>query len=106
MSKSHTSLAITAARTDDGAPVYWTPEGGWSRALADAQVFADAKVAEGALGQARGQERQVCDPYTMKVSVVDGRPQPLTARERIRCEGPTTRLRRPDPPANPTHPVP
>ena len=41
-------------------------------------------------------QRQVCDPYAFKVEVRDGKIDPLSVRETIRSQGPTTPLRRPD----------
>jgi hypothetical protein len=43
------------------------------------------------------QERIVCDPYAIQVSLTSEGLDPLSARETIRATGPTTRLRRPDP---------
>lgn len=88
---------ITASRTDDGAPVYRATDGAWKRDLASAHVFPDKAAAEGELAAAQGEERQVCDPYLMKVLSADGAPEPASARERIRAMGPTVRVRRPDP---------
>ena len=97
MSAATTLLVVSASRTEDGAPVYLTPDLRWSRAVADALIVEDgAAQKEELLDRARGEEREVCDPYTLKVTREDGRAVPLTARERIRSTGPTTPIRRPD----------
>jgi hypothetical protein len=50
------------------------------------------------LAQAEKQQRIVCDPYVFDVRVEPGGTiDPLSARERIRAFGPSTRVRRPDP---------
>lgn len=94
-------VVITASRTDDGAPVYRAADGAWSLAIADARVFAGKAEAEDELAVAQAEERQVCDPYHMKVAPADGPPVPVSARERIRATGPTVRVRRPDPAPQP-----
>lgn len=96
MAKKLDTFVVTASLTDDGAPAYMTADKGWTRELSGAAVL-DAGGAEGLLAVALGQERQVCDPYTVAVAVDAGSAVAATARERIRAEGPTTRLRRPDP---------
>jgi hypothetical protein len=48
------------------------------------------------LEQAARQERVVCDPYFFDVRVQRELLEPLSARERIRAQGPSTRVRRPD----------
>jgi len=96
MSQSDALFVVTASFTDDGAPAYLTADGGWSRALQDAQpMHADAQERQVAERSAHDQ-RAVCDPYAFKVEVTAGVIDPLTAREHIRAKGPTTRLRRPD----------
>ena len=42
-------------------------------------------------------EADVTEPYTFEASLSDGRVTPLSAREKLRAEGPSTRIRRPDP---------
>lgn len=97
MAKKQPTQVVTANRTADGAPVYLTSDLRWVTELAHAAVHPDKAAAEQVLSQVAGQERQVCDPYMMAVSVTSRKPQPTSAREHIRSQGPTSRLRRPDP---------
>lgn len=96
MAKKLDTFVVTASLTDDGSPAYLTSDRQWSRQLSRAAVL-DAGAADALLELARGQERHVCDPYRVAVAVQAGAPVAASARERIRAEGPTTRLRRPDP---------
>ncbi|MGD8861062.1 MAG: DUF2849 domain-containing protein [Myxococcales bacterium] len=98
MAKKPAFFVVSAARTDDGAPAYLKSNKTWSGVLRDAAVVDNPSVADELLQFARSQERQVCDPYVVKVDRDgQGAPLPVSARERIRADGPTTRLRRPDP---------
>lgn len=91
-----THWVITANRTDDGAPVYLDPEHGWTERLAAALTTAEDADKDALLGEAKEQERVVCDPYAFRVVLSGGSATPTTTRERIRGTGPTTPLRRPD----------
>jgi hypothetical protein len=89
-------VVITARWLADGAPVYLTPAGTWSRSLQEAKLL---PTAEGELEAARrGKDEQplVADPYTFKVEKKGNEIDALSTRERIRSTGPTTRIRRPD----------
>lgn len=92
---------ISASFTEDGAPAYLTARRTWSRSLAEAEAFASADDKDSALAwaSAHEQERIVCDPYAFPVRLEEEVIDPISARENIRAQGPTTRLRRPDPPA-------
>jgi hypothetical protein len=91
-----THFVITANATDDGAPVYLRPDRTWTRLLPEALATDDEVVRDELLALAGQQQRQICDPYAFKVELADGQPVATTARERIRAQGPTTPLRRPD----------
>ncbi|HEX5659183.1 MAG TPA: DUF2849 domain-containing protein [Polyangiales bacterium] len=96
MGESEELVVITARWLADGAPVYLTAKGEWSRDFQQSKVFpAEAGEAEAAK---RGQSDQplVADPYTFKIERRDGSLDALSTRERIRSTGPTTPLRRPD----------
>lgn len=99
MAKKTPYLVVTASRTDDGAPVYFRAQSkDWSEQIAEASVVQGESVADELVAVARAQERAVCDPYPMYVDRAEGGAAvPVSARERIRSEGPTTPLRRPDP---------
>ncbi|MHA1158012.1 MAG: DUF2849 domain-containing protein [Alphaproteobacteria bacterium] len=84
--------AITSNRLDDGLVVFLTPDGGWSRAVANARLLAGAEELEEALdyGKAQHDARVVIEPYAIDVIVEDGVPTPVRLRERIRADqGPT-----------------
>lgn len=91
-----THFVITAVSTDTGAPLYWQGAGKWSARLAEASPISERDACESQLAEAARQERVVCDAYVMPVLLDGPAIDPLTARERIRALGPTTRLRRPD----------
>lgn len=92
-----THWVLSAALTDTGAPVYLDPHGAWTRKLTDAQALdSEQAVAELVARAEQKEQRTVCDPYSFEAVLVDGVPTPLSARERIRRDGPSTRVRRPD----------
>jgi len=90
-------FVVTANLTDDGSVAYMKADKTWTPRLSEAAVLEGKGAVDEWLEVATTQERAVCDPYAMKVGLQDGRAVPLSARERIRSDGPTTRLRRPDP---------
>ena len=85
---------MTANRLSDGGVVYLGADRRWTATHAEAEVHADADTAEDSLSWAKTQERVICDPYVVDVTMVDGRPTPTSARERIRAEGPAPTLQR------------
>lgn len=90
-------FVITANETDSGTPVYLQEDGGWTRHLAqafalDSEQERDALVAAAAAEQ----QRAVCDPYWFNVASNEQEIDPLSVREWIRANGPTSPLRRPD----------
>lgn len=91
-----THFVITANATDDGASLYLRPDRTWSRQLSEALATDDEATRDELLALAARQQRLVCDPYAFKVELDGDTPVATTARERIRAEGPTTPLRRPD----------
>lgn len=91
-----THHVVTASFTDTGSPAYLTTSGGWSRDFQEATATESEEQALQLLTGALKQERLVSDPYTVMINRVDGRNEPLSQREAIRAEGPTTPLRRPD----------
>jgi hypothetical protein len=92
-----THWVVTANFTDDGATAYLRSDGTWSRRLAEAATFADGAAKDGALAEAQGLERLVCDPYAFMVEVTKAGIDPLSARETIRAAAePTVPMRRPD----------
>ncbi len=95
--RAGTHFVISANLTDTGAPVYLGAAGSWVSDLQKSATPETEAERDALLEQALRQERLVCDPYYFDVRVEGGAIDPLSARERIRAAGPTTRIRRPDP---------
>ena len=92
-----THWVITASLTETGAPTYLREDRTWSPQLQEAFAIAeDADKADRLAGAAK-EEALVCDPYAIAVVLEGTTIDPITMRENIRANGPTTRLRRPDP---------
>ncbi len=92
-----THWIVTANFTDDGAVAWRRADGSWARKLAEAGLFDDEAAAVAVATTSREKEqRLVCDPSAIEVRVDGGVIDPLTARQRIRANGPTVPLRRPD----------
>jgi len=93
MPKQQLKWVITASFTADGTVAYLKADGSFSPKLADASVFERKEDAEAARKQAAQTEAVVTDPYLMQVageSSDSAQPSDvLTARERIRSQGPT-----------------
>ena len=96
MADSNELVVVTAYRLADGAPVYLTASGKWSRALQEAAVLSAEQGAAEAATRGKSDQPIVADPYTFKVEHRDGFVDALSTRERIRSTGPTVRVRRPD----------
>jgi hypothetical protein len=97
MGKAGNHWIVTGSFTADGAVAYWGADGSFKRTLIEAQIFDSKEAAEAVLKTAVQAERIVCDPYLTEVGVAPQGLDALSARERIRAEGPTIRVRRPDP---------
>ena len=83
---------LTANRLARGEVVYQNTASGWGPELQQAQVFDDAG-AEAALAAA-GQRVAACEivaPYLFTVRVENGHIVPVSAREKIRAQGPSVR---------------
>jgi hypothetical protein len=96
MAEVNDLVVVTARFLADGAPSYLTAAGKWSRALQEAQTFEKAAGEAEAATRNATEQPIIADAYTFKVEQRDGFIDALSTRERIRAEGPTTRLRRPD----------
>jgi hypothetical protein len=94
--RAATHFVISAQFLGTGAPAYLTAGGAWSGDLQRATLLPTGVQQERLLEQAALQESVVCDPYCFEVQVRNETIAPLSARERIRAQGPTTRIRRPD----------
>jgi hypothetical protein len=91
-----THFVISANFTDSGAPAYLGAEGSWVRELQSAMAIASETERDELLNRALLQEQVVCDPYFFDVRLEGSVIDPISTRERIRAEGPTVRIRRPD----------
>ncbi len=84
---------VTANFLRDGDVVYLAEGSRWTPWLDEAAV-AETEEGEAELlkvGQEAEKARQVIGVYLMEVARVEGTIRPLSARERIRAKGPTTR---------------
>jgi hypothetical protein len=89
---------VTAKFTDDGSNAWRRADGTWSPRLDDAGLVTDEATAKAQVASTvANEQRHISDPYVIEVYAEAGAIDPLTARERIRANGPTIRLRRPDP---------
>jgi hypothetical protein len=88
---------VTANFTADAAVGYMRTDKTFSLKVAEAAVFDTKDAADGFRKLALRYERIVSDPYLIEVSPTPQGLDLLTARERIRSQGPTVRVRRPDP---------
>lgn len=91
-----THFVITANATGDGRSLWMAADRTWTASFTHAHATDDETERDAMLALARSQQRHVCDPYAAKVELSEHGPIATTARERIRAEGPTTPLRRPD----------
>jgi len=88
-----THSIVTANYTEDGAVAWRRADGTWSRQIAEAGLL-DAPAATAAAATAKATEqREISDPYVIEVHADGATIDPLTARERIRANGPTIRRR-------------
>ena len=84
MSRKDLPQVVTANDLLSGAVVFWTG-GGWSEALADADLLNDGAAQEAALAAAQSDGNRAVGPY---LAAVDGTGL-VRLRERIRITGPT-----------------
>ena len=97
MGKLALQWIVTGNFTADGSVAYLRGDGEFGRASSEAKVFATKEEAETARQATLGAERVVSDPYLTEVTVGPQGLDTLSARERIREQGPSIRVRRPDP---------
>jgi sulfite reductase (NADPH) hemoprotein beta-component len=92
MAEDETGFKVVCAnRLTDGRTV-WLGAEGWVEQIAAAAPLAGA-AAEAGLARARADvvANRVVDPYLTEVVLVNGLPDPLRRRERIRAFGPSIR---------------
>jgi hypothetical protein len=83
---------VTANVLRTGAIVYLKDDGTWVGKLAEAAVAADAdaRAALEKLALAAMERGEVTSVYAFDVDIVDGRPEALSVREKIRAAGTPT----------------
>jgi hypothetical protein len=97
MPKPPPQWIVTANFTADGAVAYFRADQSFGKLLSEAAVFDTKEAAEAAVQIALAAEHVVADPYLTEVAAASQGVDALTARERIRSQGPSVRVRRPDP---------
>ena len=83
---------VTANVLRTGAVVYLKDDGTWVEKLADSSpaTDADARTVLEKLALAAVERSEVTAVYAFDVAIVDGRPAPLSVREKIRAAGAPT----------------
>jgi len=83
---------VTANMLRTGAVVYLSADGRWVEKLADATAAdsTDARSELEKLALAAIERNEVTAVYAFDVAIEDGRPAPLSVRERIRAAGAPT----------------
>ena len=78
---------VTANELRSGAVVYLGPDAQWVEALHDASVATDADGLKRLETQALAavEKTEVTAVYAMDVRVAEGRPEPISVREKIRA---------------------
>jgi hypothetical protein len=97
MPKPPLKWIVTGNFTVDGSVAYVTSARGFSRTVVDAAVFGTKDEAEAARLHALSAEALICDPYITEVAETPNGLDLLSARERIRSQGPTIRYGRIEP---------
>ena len=85
-------VVITANRLGDGAVVYRSADGSWTKDLAAAAVVTTTPAAIDLLTAALADKLKAVDAYVAPVELTAQRVQPGNLRERIRFNGPTIAL--------------
>ncbi|MDG2303329.1 MAG: DUF2849 domain-containing protein [Candidatus Binatia bacterium] len=87
---------ITGSLTDEGSVAYLRAGGTWATTLAEAHAFKSEQQAETKLAEVKVHESVITEPYIFAAERVGDAIKPVSAREILRAEGPSTRIRRPD----------
>ncbi|HEY2732916.1 MAG TPA: DUF2849 domain-containing protein, partial [Polyangiales bacterium] len=91
MPKAELKWIVTANFTADGAVAYFRADQTFGHKLEEAARFDTKEAAEAARQIAVAAEALVSDPYLTEVAPAPQGLDALTARERIRSQGPTVR---------------
>lgn len=89
-------FVITGSLTEEGSVAYLRADDTWATTLAEAHPFSSEADAEAKLSEVKKAESVITEPYVFEAQGDDGSIRPVSAREILRAEGPSTRLRRPD----------
>jgi hypothetical protein len=85
-------VVVTANRLGDGAVVYRSADGGWTKDLAAAAVVTTTPAAIELLTAALADKLKAVDAYVAPVELTSQRVLPGNLRERIRFNGPMIAL--------------
>ena len=96
MSDTHSCYVVTGNDTQSGSVVYLRADETWSTTLGEAHPFATEAEAEERMARVRVHEEIVTEPYVFEAELGANGIRPVSARELLRSQGPSTRLRRPD----------
>lgn len=96
MSEGPTCYVVTGSLTEEGSVAYLRADDTWATTLAEAHPFPDESTAEERLAVVKVHEDVITEPYVFAAELVADTIRPVSAREILRAEGPSTRLRRPD----------
>ncbi len=82
---------LTANRLGDGAVVYLTGDGDWSRSINDGRLITSTEEGDDALRVARRclEAHAVVEPYLIDIIADTGSRRPAGTRELIRSRGPS-----------------
>ncbi len=89
MSIRFTPSVVTANDLLIGDVVYLTPQGGWSRIHAEAELFTEQAAAEAALAAAQAQPDRLVGAYLAPARDGADGPEPAHFREVFRARGPS-----------------
>ncbi|MCC5993668.1 MAG: DUF2849 domain-containing protein [Rhodobacteraceae bacterium] len=89
MSTRFTPSVVTANDLFEGDVVYLTPQGGWSRIHAEAELFTQQDAAQAALDQALAQPDRLVGAYLAPAREGPNGPEPAHFREAFRARGPS-----------------
>jgi len=88
---------VTGNFTESGAVAWRRADGTWSQRFVESGLLPDEQAAKRIADTANATEqREISDPYVIEVRADGSTLDPLSARERIRANGPTIPMRRPD----------
>lgn len=87
---------ITGSLTEEGCVAYLRADSSWATTIAEAHAFPTEAEADAKLAEVKKAESVITEPYVFEAERSGDAIKPTSAREILRAEGPSTRLRRPD----------